>query len=148
MERKADESSGSTVGIKLHKFKESEDKRRISKVRLELKEEIEVVVMQTSPELEKDFAHRIIAFSLSGTEIVDLKHFDNKKAKIACGLRTDILTTFLCQMVDQKRKFKQMTVIHSAKDFSMSADKSAINSPRLEKENSILSHHFQETIQI
>jgi hypothetical protein len=63
---------------------------------MSMKEEIEPKLISSIPELDKQFIQRVTAFTMSGTEIVDLRNFDNKKAKVACGLRTDYLTSFLC----------------------------------------------------
>ncbi|MFO0117921.1 MAG: hypothetical protein ACK521_10045 [bacterium] len=72
-----------------------------------MRKEIEPLLKQMVPELENDFMHRMIAFSLSGTSIVDLKHYKNKKAKLACGLQSDSLTSFLCTSILQQRKFRR-----------------------------------------
>jgi hypothetical protein len=77
---------------------------------VDMRKDIEPLLKQMVPELDKDFMHRVIAFSLSGTPIVDLKHFKNKKAKLACGLQSESLTSFLCQKILMQRKFKRSII--------------------------------------
>lgn len=80
------------------------------------KADIEANLKRTVPELEKEFVHRVVTFTLSGTEIVDLRHYENKNAKIACGLKSEYLTGFLCQIIYQRRKSRKTTY----KELSMS----------------------------
>ena len=61
------------------------------------------------PILNKNFVYRVLAFSLSGTEIVDLKSTDSdespsREAQIACRFKASFLTNFLCQIVFNRRK--------------------------------------------
>lgn len=86
---------------------------------------------------------------MSGSEIVDLKHFENKKAKVACGLKADYLTGFLCQLIFQRRKTKKTT----GKDLMMSLEMRSLsarstNKPAPKDSTVLLSTQFQETIQI
>lgn len=83
---------------------------RVTTKAIKMKADIEKNLKQTIPEVDKNFMHRVIAFSLSGTEVVDLRHFENKKAKVACGLSPGYLTNFLCQLIFSRRKVKRISV--------------------------------------
>ena len=48
--------------------------RFIYEKRVDLKREVENKMNYHTPGIEKDFIHRVIAFSLSGTDIVDLQN--------------------------------------------------------------------------
>lgn len=117
-----------------------------------MKHDIEANLKYALPEIDQDFLHRMIAFSLSGSTVVDLSNFENKKAKIACGLRSEYLTSFLCQIVFQRRKKMQLS---RSKDLSIAEMKSPKGSHKvslnsIDEKNSepelILSSNFQELI--
>ena len=93
------------------------------------KHEVESLLQKFMPELKQSFLIRILAFTLSGTVIVDLKdeHKTTDSVNLALKLKSDNLTSFLCQLIFQKRK---------------SEDK-----PR-DTENICLSETFQESINI
>ena len=48
--------------------------RRVYSKQVDLKKEVELKMIQHMPGIDKDFIHRVLAFSLSGTDIVDLKN--------------------------------------------------------------------------
>ena len=48
--------------------------RRIYNKQVELKREIELRMNYHIPGIDNDFIHRVLAFSLSGTDIVDLQN--------------------------------------------------------------------------
>ena len=48
--------------------------RRVYNKQVDLKKEVELKMIQHMPGIDKEFIHRVLAFSLSGTDIVDLKN--------------------------------------------------------------------------
>ena len=97
------------------------------------------------PLLSKNFIYRVLAFSLSGTEIVDLKSTESeepqsKEAHIACRFKSTFLTNFLCQIVFNRRK-SEITPVN--KTIVSPASKSV-----KEEQNIVLSEKFQESINI
>ena len=111
---------------------------------IDMKQEVEPKIQKFIPNLNKNFIHRVLAFSLSGTEIVDLKSTDckesdmnSKDAQIACRFKSSFLTNFLCHIVFNTRKVEQ----HPSKE--------KVNSPKsLSDQNIVLSEKFQEEINI
>ena len=104
--------------------------RRIYEKQVNLKDEIEKYLVNHTPAIDQEFIHRVLAFSLSGTDIVDL-HFDEddedsqlsqkqpyvnqtylkfqEHQKIANRLSKGLLTNLLTQLVFSKRKIDQTT---------------------------------------
>ena len=105
---------------------------------IDMKQEVEPKIQKFIPNLNKNFIYRVLAFSLSGTEIVDLKSTDckesemnSKDAQIACRFKSSFLTNFLCHVVFNTRKVEQ----HASKE--------KVNSPKsLPDSNIILSEKF------
>ena len=109
-----------------------------------MKSEVEPKIAKFIPNLNKNFIYRVLAFSLSGTEIVDLKSTDckesemrSKEAQIACRFKSAFLTNFLSNIVFNTRKVEQL------------GSKEKVNSPKsVTDQNIILSEKFQEEINI
>ena len=112
---------------------------------VDLKQEVEPSMRKFIPILEKNFIYRVLAFSLSGTEIVDLKSTEStepqsSQAKIACRFKPSFLTNFLCQIVFNRRKIE---IAPASKAMTSPASKSANGT-----QNIVLSEKFQESINI
>ena len=48
--------------------------RRVYESQVDLKREVENKMVYHTPGIDKEFIHRVLAFSLSGTDIVDLRN--------------------------------------------------------------------------
>ena len=110
-----------------------------------MKEEVEPRMRKFIPVLNKNFLYRVLAFSLSGTDIVDLKATNSpepqpKEASLACRFKAEYLTSFLCQIVFNRRKAEVPSTANKA-----TSPHAKAQSPT---ENIVLSEKFQEEINI
>ena len=136
--------------------------------RVDLKKEIENRISNHTPGIEKEFIHRVVVFSLSGTDIVDLKAEKEEgesdassvqsrlscTARIANRLPKSLIANLLTQIVFSKRKIDTNFVQSSrTQDGYQRHMKSKMKpeDPLMDIKNGdkiILSNNFQDLIEV